>query len=95
MQNLQLNMTQKESHMDSSQKYQGTRTGTAIEQMKNRTSKYFFWNMTTGSASKSRMSMTFLFSTTSGCGVRTTQPMCAKKKPLFTSCGSAVVSANL
>lgn len=36
---------------------------------------YFFWNITTGSASKSDISMSFPFSFTSGCFRINSQPM--------------------
>ena len=56
---------------------------------------YLCWNLTTGSAQTSLTSTVFPFSITSFCFRAMSQPICAKKKPLLTLCGSALVSANL
>lgn len=56
---------------------------------------HLFCHMTIGSDSRSLISTAFLFAITSGCGVVKSQPMWAKKKPLFTLWGSASVSLYL
>lgn len=56
---------------------------------------YLFCHMTMGSASRSLMSTNFLFSSTSGCGVSTSQPTWENRKPRRASCGSASVSLYL
>lgn len=56
---------------------------------------YFFWNATSGSASRSDMSTPFPFALTSGCLRTSSQPTWEKKKPRFALWGSASVSLNL
>lgn len=56
---------------------------------------HLFCHMTSWSASKSLISTAFRFETTSGCGVIKSHPTCAKKKPLLTLWGSALVSLYL
>ena len=51
--------------------------------------------MTMGSASRSLISTAFLFSSTSGCGVSTSQPTCENRNPRRASWGSAFVSLYL
>lgn len=56
---------------------------------------YLFWNITTGSASKSERSTVFPLIRTSLCFLTISHPMCEKKNPLLALCGSASVSVNL
>ena len=56
---------------------------------------YFFWNRTTGSASRSLMSTVLPSLMTSGCFRTISHPIWAKKKPLLMLWGSASVSMNL
>lgn len=56
---------------------------------------HFFWNMSSGSVSRSDMSIPFPFSLTSGCLRTSSQPTWEKKKPRLASWGSASVSLNL
>lgn len=88
-------LTQNVVHSVSSQKYHGTRTGIAIASNTNNGSYKRFCHITIGSSSKSLMSTIFRLATTSGCGVRNSQPMWAKKNPRRASCGSASVSEYL
>lgn len=90
-----LKLTQNDNHKLSFQKYHGTRTGMPMAINANNGSYNFFCHITIGSFSKSVISIIFRFATTSGCGVRNSQPICAKKKPRLASCGSASVSEYL
>lgn len=57
--------------------------------------KNFSWNLITGSANTSLMSIKRPFLIQSGCFLSISQPTWAKKKPRFELCGSALVSEYL